>query len=107
VEDGSVNKKYFVELTDEEREQLRVLTNQRAVAVRRYKRAQVLLCADAGDTDATIAAQVGLHAVTIEGIRKRFVEEGLEAALNERPRPGAARKLDGRGGRTCVPSPAE
>ena len=27
---------------------------------------------------------------------KRFVEEGLEAALSERPRPGAARKLDGR-----------
>ena len=29
-------------------------------------------------------------------MRKRFVEEGLEAALSERPRPGAARKLDGR-----------
>ena len=92
-----MNKKYFVELTDEEREQLRVLTNKRAIAVRRYKRAQVLLCADAGAPDATIAARVGLHAVTIEGIRRRFVEEGLEAALNERPRPGAARKLDGRG----------
>ena len=31
----------------------------------------------------------------MERIRKRFVEEGLEAALSERPRPGATRKLDG------------
>jgi transposase len=33
---------------------------------------------------------------TVERVRKRFVEEGLEAALSERPRPGARRKLDGR-----------
>ena len=100
VEDSPVNngnKKHIVDLTDEEREQLRALTAKRTVAVRRYKRAQALLRADAGETDAAIAAQVGLHHVTIEGIRKRFVEEGLEAALSERPRPGAARKLDGRG----------
>lgn len=32
---------------------------------------------------------------TVERIRKRFVEEGLEAALSERPRPGATRKLNG------------
>jgi transposase len=33
---------------------------------------------------------------TVERVRKRFVEEGLEAALNERPRPGGQRKLDGK-----------
>ena len=32
---------------------------------------------------------------TVERVRKRFVEEGLEEALSERPRPGATRKLDG------------
>jgi transposase len=32
----------------------------------------------------------------VERIRKRFVEEGLEAALTERPRPGGQRKLDGK-----------
>jgi len=32
---------------------------------------------------------------TVERVRKRFVEEGLEASLSERPRPGATRKLDG------------
>jgi transposase len=97
VEDRLVNKKYVVDLTDVEREQLVALTSKGTTGVRRYKRAQALLGAAVGETDAAIGARVGLHHVTIEGIRKRFVEEGLEAALSERPRPGAARKLDGRG----------
>jgi transposase len=33
---------------------------------------------------------------TVERVRERFVEEGLEAALSERPRPGARRELDSR-----------
>jgi transposase len=91
-----VNKKYIVELTDEEREALRALTSRGTTGVRRYKRARALLGADAGAPDATIAGKVGLHPATLERLRKRFVEEGLEVALTERPRPGARRKLDGR-----------
>jgi hypothetical protein len=33
---------------------------------------------------------------TVERVRKRFVEEGSQAAISERPRPGKAPKLDGR-----------
>jgi hypothetical protein len=83
-----VNKKYLVDVTDEERAQLKALTAKRTVAVRRYKRAQALLGAAAGETDPAIGARVGLHHVTIEGIRKRFVEEGLESALSERSARG-------------------
>ncbi len=75
-----MNKKYVVELTEEEREQLRSLTSRGTTRVRRYKRAQALLGADAGETDVAIAARVGLHHVTIESLRKRFVEEGLNAS---------------------------
>jgi hypothetical protein len=96
VEDRPVNKKYIVELTPEERAELQALTRKGTPGVRRYKRAVALLCADAGDPDAVIAIKAGLHPVSIERVRKRCVEEGLEAALSERPRPGAARKLDGR-----------
>jgi transposase len=96
-EDRPMNKRYIVELTGEEREQLQAWTRKGTLGVRRYKRARALLCADAGDTDAVIAGKAGLHRVSIERVRKRFVEEGLDAAVNERPRPGAARKLDGRG----------
>jgi transposase len=91
-----VNKKYVVDLTEEERAALHALTSKGTIGVRRYKRARALLGADAGDTDAAIAASVGLHPVTLERLRKRFVEEGLAAALAERPRPGARRRLDGR-----------
>jgi transposase len=91
-----VNKKYLVELTEEERDALRALTSRGTIGVRRYKRARALLAADAGESDAGIAAQVGLHPATLERLRKRCVEEGLDAALSERPRPGARRALDGR-----------
>lgn len=88
-------KKYIVELTDEERAELRSLTSRGKTGVRRYKRAVVLLAADMGDTDKQIGEKVQVHLVTVERIRKRFVEEGLEAALGEKPRLGKARKLDG------------
>jgi transposase len=96
AEDRPVNKKYVVELSAEEREALRALTSRGTIGVRRYKRARALLAAAAGATDVAIAEQVGLHRVSLERLRKRFVEEGLEAALAERPRPGARRALDGR-----------
>ena len=89
-------KKYIVALTPEERAELIALTTKGTARVRRLKRGLVLLTADAGDTDGVIADKVRVHEVTIERIRRRFVAEGLEAALSERPRPGQTRKLDGR-----------
>ncbi len=89
-------KKYVVELTAEEREQLLALTRKGRTPARRLKRALVLLAADEGTTDVQIAAQVRVHTGTVERVRERFVTEGLAAALAERPRPGKARKLDGR-----------
>jgi transposase len=53
------------------------------------------LLAEEGYIDKEIARALGAAVTTVERVRKRFVEEGLEAALSERPRPGAARKLDG------------
>jgi transposase len=89
-------KKYIVELTEEEREDLLGLTRKGECKARRLKRAQALLAADEGKLDREIACEVRIHKVTIERIRKRFVEEGLESALSEKPRPGKAPKLDGR-----------
>ena len=89
-------KKYIVELTAEEREQLLALTRKGRTPARRLKRALVLLAAAEGASDVTIASQVRVHCATVERVRQRFVTEGLEAALAERPRPGKARKLDGR-----------
>jgi transposase len=89
-------KKYIVTLTDEERAQLHAVTRRGTVSARRLTRAHLLLQADAGLSAEAIAQALHIGTATVERIRKRFVEEGLEAALSERPRPGGQRKLDGR-----------
>jgi hypothetical protein len=43
-----------------------------------------------------IAAALHSGTATVERTRKRFVEEGLDAALQERPRPGGRRTLEGK-----------
>jgi transposase len=88
--------KYLVKLSQEQRAELESLIRGGKASVRKVKRALVLLAVDDGHRDEDIAAQVRVHRTTIENLRKRFTEEGLEAALNERPRPGNPRKLDGR-----------
>jgi transposase len=89
-------KKYIVTLTDEERAQLHAMTRRGTVSARRLTRAHLLLQADAGLSDGAIAQALHIGTATVERVRKRFVEDGLEAALGERPRPGGQRKLDGR-----------
>jgi transposase len=88
-----VAKRWRVALADEEREQLRTLTRQGKPAARTVRRAQVLLLADEGQTDEQIAAALHCGLSTVARTRQRFVEEGLEAALVDRPRPGATPKL--------------
>ena len=89
-------KRYIVTLTDAERAQLLTLTRKGQVSARKLSRAHTLLQADAGATDEAIAAALHSSIATVERTRQRFVEEGLEAALRERPRPGGQRKLDGK-----------
>ena len=89
-------KKYVVDLSKEEAEQLRALTHKGACGARKLRRAQILLAADEGLTDERIAQVLGTGLRTVERVRKRFVEEGSQAAISERPRPGKAPKLDGR-----------
>jgi transposase len=89
-----MNVRYRITLTTDELEQLRTFAQGGKGAFRRLKRAQILLAASAGSTDAEIAANVGVGTATVYRTKRRFVEEGLEAALSEGPRPGADRKLD-------------
>ena len=96
AEEDGIRKLYVVDLTEEERARLVALTTKGTGAARRLTRAHVLLRAADGLTDAAIAAGLGIARSTVERLRQRFVEEGVEAALSERPRPGGARKLDGK-----------
>lgn len=89
-------KRYRVTLTDPERTHLLTLIKKGTVSARQLSRAHTLLQADAGATDEAIATALHRGMATVARIRKRFVEEGLEAALAERARPGGRRKLDGK-----------
>jgi transposase len=89
-------KRYLVDLTDDERATLVALTRRGKTAARRLKRAQIVLAAADGTTDAAIAGTVRCSVATVERTRKRFVTGGLDWALSEAPRPGAQRKLDGK-----------
>lgn len=90
-----MNIRYVVELTPEEREQLRELVSRGSHRARKVKRAQVLLAAADGQGDGVIAKSLSVGTATIYRTKRRFVEEGLEPALSEQPRAGAERKLTG------------
>jgi transposase len=94
-------KTYRVTLTESERTELQQLIGAGVAPARTLARARVLLKADqspAGPawTDDPIAEAVEVSQPTVARIRKRYVQEGLAAALHARaPRRAYRRKLDG------------
>ena len=96
-----MKKKYPVVLTDPQRQQLQDLIGAGIAPARKLTHARVLLKADQGAdgpawVDDAIAAAVEVRQPTVSRIRKQYVEQGLEAALNRRPpRREYERKLDG------------
>lgn len=89
-----MNVRYRVTLDTSERVQLVSMVLGGKAAVRKLKRAQILLAADAGSTDEEISRNVAVGTSTVYRVKQRFVEEGLERALSEASRPGADRKFD-------------
>lgn len=94
-------KRYKVTLTEEERAELTALVNKGTGQARRLRRARMLLMADeaqAGggwkDTDIAKALKAGVR--TVERVRQKCVEQGLEAALTHtRPKRTRSKTLDG------------
>jgi transposase len=95
-------KMYLVNLTAEERQKLLEMTRKGKINARKLKRAMILLKADEGLTDLQIIAALNVSRPCVERVRKRFVSDGLQRALNEDPRPGQKRRLDGRGEATLI-----
>jgi transposase len=87
---------YRVDLNQAERTELEALSSRGKHASRKLKRAQILLAADAGASDAEIERTLGVGGSTVYRTKRRFVEDGVAAALSEQPRTGAARKLTGK-----------
>ena len=89
-------KRYRVELRDDERRRLVAFTTAGVASAREIRRARVLLLAADDRGDAAVAEAVGCCPATVQRVRRRCAEEGVEAALRDRTRPGAAPLLDGK-----------
>lgn len=94
--------RYRVTLTEQERTDLETLTRNGKTGSKKFIHARVLLLCDAGQhgtgwTVADAAAALGVTSRTIEHIKKRFVEEGIESALErkQREKPPREIKFDG------------
>jgi len=96
-----MNKRYIVELTSQERAQLRKIINAKRMAAHKRRHARMLLKLDQGPDgpawpDAQVAAAFDCTARSAERLRRRSVEGGLDAALEHGNRGSyRARALDG------------
>ena len=97
-----MKKKYVVKLRTKDRAWLKGLVRRGRESVRKVVRARILLKADVkgeGWSDDRIAEALDVSRPTVERVRKRFVTEGLAAAVERRPQPvrPQKRRLDGAG----------
>ena len=91
-------EKYIVSLTPEERLELEQLIKAGKAAARRLAHARVLLLADRDERpDDEIVTALGVSLRTVERVRKRFVTEGFDAAVDHRPQPPRPDKIKIRG----------
>lgn len=95
-------KIYHVTLTDEEEKTLKTLVRKGKASARKITRARILLLAHDGKKDREIIDGLQVGRATVERIRKRFIEGGVEFAINERPRPGGKHKLDTKAEATLI-----
>jgi transposase len=100
----SAMKKYRVTLTLAERESLAGLIATGKAAANKLTHARILLKADQAEggpgwIDEQIAEALDVSVATVERVRQRFVEHGLESALGRKKQdePSRERKLDGAG----------
>jgi transposase len=93
-----MSPRYRVTLTKEERKELETMTRRGKTHARRFIHARALLLCDAGADGPTwnvadVATAFGVTSRAIEHLKKRFVEDGLEAALERKPREKPPREV--------------
>jgi hypothetical protein len=102
AKEGVMEKRFRVTLTAEERQGLEKLVSVGKGAARKLVRARILLLADQAEgspakPDPEIVEALGCGRATVERVRKLFVEEGLEEALQPKPTTRIyERKFDGK-----------
>ena len=85
-----------VKLRAKDREALKQLISRGSEKARKLTRCRILLMADEGKGDSEILEALQVSRNTVRAVRRRYVRDGLEAAINEQQRPGAPKKFSGR-----------
>ena len=96
-----MDKKWIINLTPKERAKLLAVVNKGRNKAAVIRRAHILLKSDEGKTDQAIMELLYISEETVRRTRRRFGEDGLEAALEDRPHPERAGKL-GEAGETYL-----
>ena len=98
-----MKKVFIVRLTEAERTELDALVRRGKTSALTIARARILLKSDQGkdgeaQTDTQVAEALSVAPKTVFNVRRRWVEEGMEAALRRKKQdcPSRSRKLDGR-----------
>jgi transposase len=96
------HQQFPVPLDEEERHWLLTFINKGDSGVRKLKRAHMLLLASEGKNDRQVAEALHACPQSVGNIRRKYAQGGIEAALNDRPRPGGERKLTAKGEATLM-----
>lgn len=88
-------RKRVIQLSQDEKTRLYELIHKGKASTRVITRARILLLSDQGKSDSAIAEVLHSCISTAHRTRERYIQEGLDAALSEKSRPGAQRKLSG------------
>ncbi len=91
-----MDKKWVIHLDTKRREKLEAIIKKGKSSARTIRRAQVLLFADEGKKDKEIALLLKCAESSVYCTRRRYCEEGLEMALQEKARSGRPEKLVGK-----------
>lgn len=91
-----MKKQYQIKLKAKEKKELNALIKKGSEQARTLTRCHILILVDAGQSKAEISKALAVDPNTIRNICRRYVEEGLNSAINEKSRPGAPTLFDGK-----------
>lgn len=89
-------KRQQIKLKAKEKTELKALTSKGTEQARKLTRCRILLLADSGRSSASISEALSISSKTVTNVCRRYSEEGLLAAINEKQRPGAPTIFDGK-----------
>jgi transposase len=91
---GKQSSSFTVRLTSAEKKELTVLMRRGNVNARVLRRAHILRCLAKGDSPPTVAENLSVCSNTVRNVARRYMDDGLEAALFDQPRSGQPELLD-------------